>query len=170
MSKPRQVGFTLIELMTVVAILGLLAAVLLPSILTVMQANWRAKCGNHLKVLAETSTHYATTFNRFYPDWSTTTWKAWLTRQGLSEDMLYCPAKNRGRIDSSQAFKEETPESDFDIEIGQKYLRVDQVNNNDIIASDKDGNHRQQIGSGQTIGWNKLHPDGRVVWHAKTEE
>lgn len=102
-------GFTLIELMTVVAILALLAAVLLPGIAAAKHAVGRANCSLNLHALGVSFTQYAAK-HRVYPTYgSSRTSRArnyFLAHNGNIEDwtalhvehhlpdveVLFCPA------------------------------------------------------------------------------
>lgn len=68
--KPDLVrGFTLVELLTVVAIIGLLVSMVVPTIRAVLQSNQRMKMLTRVQSLASAATIYkmSATGNRYYP-------------------------------------------------------------------------------------------------------
>ncbi len=60
-------GFTLVELLVVIAIIGVLVGLLLPAVQAAREAARRAQCANNLKQLALASTNFETTKKRAVP-------------------------------------------------------------------------------------------------------
>jgi prepilin-type N-terminal cleavage/methylation domain-containing protein len=65
--KRRKKGFTLIELMIVIAIIAILAAVLVPNFMRAREASRLTACKSNLKSLSTAMETYSTDFDGLYP-------------------------------------------------------------------------------------------------------
>jgi prepilin-type N-terminal cleavage/methylation domain-containing protein len=58
-------GFTIVELLTVLAIIGVLVAIAMPAVQRAREAARRTTCGNHLRKIALGLANYESTFERY---------------------------------------------------------------------------------------------------------
>lgn len=65
--QAKRCGFTLVELLTVIAIIGVLAGILIPTVGTVMKRVHTAKCANNLRQLYTATIAYAADNEQYLP-------------------------------------------------------------------------------------------------------
>lgn len=96
----RARGFTLVELLVTIAIIGVLLALLLPAVQSVRESARRARCGNNLRQLSIACQGYEGVnrqfpFGRKYDMWDTYTWTQlvlpWIEQQAVFDGYWTLP-------------------------------------------------------------------------------
>ena len=84
-------GFTLVELLVVIAVIAILIGMLLPAVQKVRESAYRTKCQNHLKQISLAALNYETAHRRLPPSrlpGETQSW-AWLILPQLEQEAMY---------------------------------------------------------------------------------
>lgn len=108
--KSRSIGFSLIELLVVVAIIALLVAILLPALGRAREQAKMVVCATNLKQIHQTYTHYAADYDGNYPRLTQVTSTGYYWVWNVTNDfrllvnpysvpkMFYCPSGGRREL------------------------------------------------------------------------
>src|SRR5208283_4254889 len=64
-------GFTLVELLVVISIIGVLVGLLLPAVNAAREAGRRSACSNNMRQIGQATTQYETTQRQYPLNWGT---------------------------------------------------------------------------------------------------
>ena len=107
--RPRRAGLTLIEIVIVVIVIGILAAILLPAIGSVREGARRTTCMNQMRQLGLGLQNYENRHSRFPP--AKTTEKTRESKEYLNDDTNDCPD---GWFDAGDRCCPSSPEDEDD--------------------------------------------------------
>jgi prepilin-type N-terminal cleavage/methylation domain-containing protein/prepilin-type processing-associated H-X9-DG protein len=67
-SQPKP-GFTLVELLVVISIIGILVGLTLPAVMSAIESGRRTQCANNIRQIAQGVTQYETSLRQYPPNW-----------------------------------------------------------------------------------------------------
>ena len=138
-------GFTLIELMVVIAIIGILMAMLLSALSRAQEAGRRAACVSNLRQLAIALKAFSSENKERFPDDFSELFPDYLTEM----ELLVCPSTGNDPPTHSEM------EANGDYVYHAGLTEIDVA----VIMEDKDFNHGPD-------GKHVLHTSGRVTWQS----
>lgn len=137
MKSPRRPAFTLVELLVVMAIIGVLIALLLPAVQKVRESSNRTRCFNNLKQIGLAMHNYQTMFDLFPP---AATYKDGQTFDSWSVPALLLPYLEQTNLQNLIDF---TKSPDLQPDVGKVrvaiYMCPDEQK--DMLIVNDDGEH-----------------------------
>jgi prepilin-type N-terminal cleavage/methylation domain-containing protein/prepilin-type processing-associated H-X9-DG protein len=91
-------GFTLVELLTVIAVIGLLVALLLPAVQAARESSRRTQCGSQLRQLGIAATSYAAAKGTFPPGVKQRSFAAAVSHRGVPLFAFMAPYFEQGAL------------------------------------------------------------------------
>ena len=117
-------GFTMVELLIVIAILGILMAILLPAIGSVKESARMASCQNNMRQLGKGLQAYESRHNAFPPAYTgfDSSTEGDMDGDGIADNDDNCPGQPNGSLDSEGNQKDKDGDGEGDA--------CDEINNN----------------------------------------
>lgn len=155
-SQKRGNGFTLVELLVVIVIIGILSSLLLPAIMSGIRTAKATACASNLRQLYQLGTVYATTHKGNWP--SSRGEELWTSLRRMVPPLI--EADHAGVLACPLKGEEPGPdETDF----RGPALPWGKIGAADPIGADKIGNH------GEAYGGNVLLRDGSIQTYEKSD-
>lgn len=153
-SQPRRAAFTLIEILVVIAIIALLAAILFPVFSRAREKARSATCMSNERQIAMALLQYGQDNNRYFPPLTPPTQDGWSVAIGISDGAIFqCPSEGQ---DASFGYTDYWLNSQL---LGLHDVRVRYPSNTILIG---DGH---TFSSGYTMG-PPGNAAGAEVWNA----